>query len=49
MDVGSDSSAVVTGHMDGILRVWDLRTGTRTIDICGTLVSLPQLSFVTRS
>lgn len=27
---------VVSGHMDGGLRFWDLRTGGRTLDIAGT-------------
>lgn len=35
-DVGSDSVTAVSGHMDGGLRFWDLRTGERTSDISGT-------------
>jgi autophagy-related protein 16-1 len=35
-DVGTDSVTAVSGHMDGGLRFWDLRTGERTSDISGT-------------
>lgn len=35
IDVWSDSFTAVSGHMDGGLRFWDLRTGDRTTDVCG--------------
>jgi autophagy-related protein 16 len=35
LDVGSDSCTVVSGHLDGGLRFWDVRTGERTADISG--------------
>lgn len=30
-----DSSIAVTGHLDGGIRFWDVRTGDRTADISG--------------
>jgi autophagy-related protein 16 len=33
VDVGIDSFAAVSGHLDGGLRFWDVRTGERTADI----------------
>ncbi|KAL7562974.1 hypothetical protein ACA910_018612 [Epithemia clementina (nom. ined.)] len=33
VDVGSDSFSAVSGHLDGGLRFWDLRTGGRTAEI----------------
>ena len=36
VDVGSNSFSAVSGHLDGGLRFWDLRTGGRTADIAGT-------------
>jgi autophagy-related protein 16 len=36
VDVGSDSFTAVSGHLDGGLRFWDLRTGERTADVSGT-------------
>jgi len=33
VDVASDSFSAVSGHMDGGLRFWDMRTGDRTMDI----------------
>jgi len=33
VDVGPDSFSAVSGHMDGGLRFWDLRTGDRTVDL----------------
>ena len=33
IDVASDSFTAVSGHLDGGLRIWDLRTGDRTADI----------------
>lgn len=35
VDVGSDSFSAVSGHHDGGLRCWDLRTGDRTSDCKG--------------
>jgi autophagy-related protein 16 len=35
LDVGNDTFTAVSGHMDGGLRFWDLRTGDRTGDISG--------------
>lgn len=35
IDVGSDSVTAVSGHWDGGLRFWDLRSGSRTTDITG--------------
>jgi autophagy-related protein 16-1 len=35
VDVASDSVNVVSGHMDGGLRFWDLRSGERTSDAAG--------------
>lgn len=35
MDVASDSFTTVSGHMDGGLRCWDVRTGDRTGDVEG--------------
>ena len=35
LDVGTDSFTAVSGHMDGGLRFWDLRTVERTADISG--------------
>jgi autophagy-related protein 16-1 len=35
VDVGSDPHVAASGHMDGGLRFWDLRTGDRTADIVG--------------
>lgn len=35
IDVGIDSSIAVTGHLDGGIRFWDVRTGDRTADISG--------------
>lgn len=33
VDVGSDLNTAVSGHLDGGLRCWDLRTGNRTVDL----------------
>mmetsp|Transcript_17750 Transcript_17750/g.20446 ORF Transcript_17750/g.20446 Transcript_17750/m.20446 type:complete len:185 (+) Transcript_17750:488-1042(+) len=33
IDVASDSFSTVSGHMDGGLRFWDVRTGERTGDL----------------
>ena len=33
IDVASDSFTTVSGHMDGGLRLWDVRTGDRTADM----------------
>lgn len=33
VDVGSDNTSCVSGHLDGGLRFWDLRTGERTENI----------------
>lgn len=35
VDVASDSFTTVSGHMDGGLRFWDVRTGERTADMEG--------------
>ena len=35
VDVGSDSFTAMSGHMDGGLRFWDMRTGDRAADISG--------------
>jgi len=35
VDVASDHTTAVSGHMDGGLRFWDLQTGERTGDITG--------------
>ena len=35
IDVASDSFTAVSGHLDGGLRLWDVRTGDRTADIVG--------------
>ena len=35
VDVATDSFTTVSGHMDGGLRFWDVRTGERTVDIPG--------------
>ena len=40
VDVGSDSFSAVSGHLDGGLRCWDLRTGDRSSDFTGELDSL---------
>jgi autophagy-related protein 16 len=37
VDVASDSFTAVSGHLDGGLRFWDLRTGERSGDISGAL------------
>ena len=36
VDVASDYATAVTGHMDGGLRLWDLRSGQLTAEISGT-------------
>jgi WD40 repeat protein len=36
LDVASDCTTVVTGHMDGGLRSWDLRSGQLTAEMSGT-------------
>jgi autophagy-related protein 16-1 len=36
VDVASDVTTVVTGHMDGGLRFWDLRSSEQTADASGT-------------
>jgi len=36
VDVGSDTVSAVSGHLDGGLRFWDLRSGERTADISST-------------
>ena len=36
VDVASDCTTGVTGHMDGGLRLWDLRSGQLTAEISGT-------------
>lgn len=36
VDVASDATNVVSGHMDGGIRFWDLRSGERTADASGT-------------
>lgn len=33
LDVSSDAQTVVSGHMDGGMRFWDVRSGDRTADI----------------
>ncbi len=33
IDVAIDSSLVVSGHVDGGLRFWDIRTGQRSAEI----------------
>jgi autophagy-related protein 16 len=33
VDIGSDAFTAVSGHMDGGIRFWDVRTGERTADI----------------
>ena len=33
VDVGGDSFTAVSGHLDGGVRFWDVRTGERTADI----------------
>jgi WD40 repeat protein len=38
VDVASDGQNVVSGHMDGGIRFWDLRSGERTVDASGTFV-----------
>ena len=35
VDVGMDSSIAVSGHLDGGVRFWDVRSGDRTLDISG--------------
>ena len=40
VDVGSDSFSAVSGHHDGGLRCWDLRTGDRTSDFKGRLTAM---------
>jgi autophagy-related protein 16-1 len=39
VDVASDGMSAISGHMDGGLRLWDLKTGERTGDISGTRYS----------
>jgi autophagy-related protein 16-1 len=45
VDVASDSTTIVSGHMDGGLRFWDLRSGERTTDASGTYSSLPSTRY----
>lgn len=40
VDVGMDSSIAVSGHLDGGVRFWDVRSGDRTLDISGTCLGL---------
>ncbi len=35
VDVWTDAFTAVSGHMDGGLRFWDMRTGDRTADVAG--------------
>lgn len=35
IDVGIDSFSAVSGHVDGGIRCWDLRTGDRTSECAG--------------
>lgn len=46
LDIGSDFSTVVSGHMDGGLRFWDLRNGGRTMDMSGTYYDLEVIVIV---
>ena len=36
VDVSSDCTTAVTGHMDGGIRFWDLRSGQLTAEMSGT-------------
>lgn len=46
VDVASDSQNVVSGHMDGGIRFWDLRSGERTADASGTFACIEGLSLL---
>jgi autophagy-related protein 16 len=39
VDVASDNVCVVTGHMDGGVRFWDLRSGQLTAEMPGSSTS----------
>lgn len=45
VDVGIDSTIAVTGHLDGGIRFWDVRSSARTADISGNNLNdvLPSL------
>ena len=45
VDVGSDSFTAVSGHHDGGLRCWDLRTGDRTSE-CKGMWYAPRVNFI---
>lgn len=48
VDVASDSFTAVSGHLDGGLRFWDLRTGERTADVSGKSLFINSVSFCYR-
>ena len=47
VDVSSDSSTAVSGHLDGGLRFWDIRTGDRTAEIASTYFISPKADVFT--